>query len=134
MKRIFDFFRRWSDKEDGNMAIEFVIMVPIFVAMISGVVDLSRVYVDQANYYSVARDTARIVARHGMTESAAEDYADAKANMIGNADVDVSVTTTNDAVTVTVSAPLQVLAKFGFLDFLEGKSVVASVTHTLEPV
>ena len=129
LHKLFDRFRR----EDGSMAIEFVIMVPLFVAMISGVVDLSRIYVDQANYYNIARDTARIVARHGMTVDTAKEYAASRVTELSNTTPTVNVTSTTTDVTVTISAPVQVLAKFDFLDFLSGTWLSASVTHALEP-
>ena len=129
LHKLFDRFRR----EDGSMAIEFVIMVPLFVAMISGVVDLSRIYVDQANYYNIARDTARIVARHGMTVDTAKEYAASRVTELSNTTPTVNVTSTTTDVTVTITAPVQVLAKFDFLDFLSGTWLSASVTHALEP-
>lgn len=129
-KAIRDFRRR----EDGMMAIEFVVMVPLFVAMVSGVVDLSRVYVDQANYYSVARDTARIVSRHGMTADSAEDYAEARVGELSNVVADVDVQKGNSNVSVTINAPITAMAKFSFLSFLQGQSLTATVVYELEPV
>lgn len=116
------------------MAIEFVIMVPLFVVMVSGIVDLSRIYVDQANYYSVARDTARIVSRHGMSDATAESYAAFRLADLTAAQADIDVSSTKADVTVTITAPVSVLAKFGFLDFLQGTSLSATVVHALEPV
>ncbi|SDJ90869.1 TadE/TadG family type IV pilus assembly protein [Aliiruegeria lutimaris] len=133
MATLWQRIRKWFRAEDGSMAIEFVIMVPLFVAMISGVVDLSRVYVDQANYYSIARDTARIVARHGMTETTAETYATTRLNEVSDAQHTVDVSTTSTEVTVFIAAPIEVLAKFDFLDFLADMTITATVTHALEP-
>ncbi|RYH08113.1 TadE/TadG family type IV pilus assembly protein [Tropicimonas sp. IMCC6043] len=134
MKFLVDAITRFRRRQDGSMAIEFVIMVPLFVAMISGVVDLSRIYVDQANYYSVARDTARIVARHGMSDTSAETYATRRLAELTDAEAEIDVTSSKDNVTVSISAPVSVLAKFGFLDFLQGTSLSATVVHSLEPV
>jgi Flp pilus assembly protein TadG len=134
MKLFSRAIRKFRRQEEGMMAIEFVIMVPLFVAMISGVVDLSRVFVDQANYYSVARDTARIVSRHGMTDESAEDYALARVGEISYANTEIEVSSNSTNVTVTISAPIAALSKFGFLDFLNTMSLTASVTHAMEPV
>ncbi|MFD0978857.1 TadE/TadG family type IV pilus assembly protein [Tropicimonas aquimaris] len=126
--------RHFRRREDGMMAIEFVVMVPLFVAMVSGVVDLSRVYVDQANYYSVARDTARIVSRHGMTEDSAESYAVARIAELSNAAAQVEVEKGNSDVSVTINAPISAMAKFGFLSFLQNSQLTATVVYELEPV
>ncbi len=121
-------------KSDGNMSIEFVIMLPLFVVMLSGAVDLSKVYIDQSNAYSVARDTARLVARHAMDEDAAEAYAKARVATFTSGEPSATVNIQNSRVSVTVSAPNAVMAKLGFVKSLKGTSTTATVTHTMEPV
>jgi Flp pilus assembly protein TadG len=116
------------------MSIEFVIMLPLFVVMLSGVVDLSKVYIDQSNAYSVARDTARLVARHAMDAEAAEVYARARASTFTSGTPTASVSVANSRVTVTVTAPNAVLAKFDFLKSLVGTSTTATVAHAMEPI
>ena len=117
------------------MSIEFLFAVPLFVAMISGATDLSRVFVDQSNYYSAARDTARIVARHAMDEGPAQAYATARIAQITSAQsiIDVTIDKAAGEVTVSISAPISALAKFNFLDWLNLGTLTAEVTHTLEP-
>ena len=101
--------------------------------MISGATDLSRVFVDQSNYYSAARDTARIVARHAMDEASAESYATARIAHITSAPTVIDVVIDSTSVTVSISAPISALAKFNFLDWLNLGTLTAEVTHTLEP-
>ena len=125
--------RHWASCDKGSMSIEFLFAVPLFVAMISGATDLSRVFVDQSNYYSAARDTARIVARHAMDEASAEAYATARIAQITSATTTTDVTIDSTFVTVTISAPISALAKFNFLDWLNLGTLTAEVTHTLEP-
>lgn len=115
------------------MSIEFLFAVPLFVAMISGATDLSRIFVDQSNYYSAARDTARIVARHAMDEASAEAYATARIAQITSAPTVTEVAIDSTSVTVSISAPISALAKFNFLDWLNLGTLTAEVTHTLEP-
>ena len=130
---MFTKVKAFFSTERGSMSIEYVIMVPLFVAMISGAVDLSRVFVDQSNFYSAARDTARVVARHAMDEAAGEAYAAARAAQITNAATLTDVTIDTTSVTVTISAPVTALAKFQFLSFLNSVTLSASVTQALEP-
>ena len=133
MTHLLTTLKRFARAETGSMSIEYVIMVPLFVAMISGAVDLSRVFVDQSNFYSAARDTARVVARHAMDEAAGEAYAAARAAQITNAATLTDVTIDTTSVTVTISAPVTALAKFQFLSFLNSVTLSASVTQALEP-
>ena len=125
--------KKFRKSQDGGMAIEYVIMVPLFVAMISGAVDLSRVFVDQSNFYSTARDTARLVARHAMDETAAESYATTRMAQMTSAATVSDVTIGSNSVTLTITAPVTALAKFQFLDWLNTLNMSASVTHALEP-
>ena len=133
MKMLLARLKTLLKSDDGNMSMEFVFAVPLFVAMISGATDLSRVFVDQSNYYSAARDTARIVARHAMDETTAEAYAAARVAQITSAATITDVTIDTTSVTVSISAPISAIAKFNFLDWLNLGTVTAEVTHALEP-
>ena len=133
MKMLLARLKTLLKSDDGNMSMEFLFAVPLFVAMISGATDLSRVFVDQSNYYSAARDTARIVARHAMDEAAAEAYAAARVAQITSAPTITDVTIDSTSVTVSISAPVSALAKFNFLDWLNLGTLTAEVTHALEP-
>ena len=133
MKMLLARLKTLLKSDDGNMSMEFLFAVPLFVAMISGATDLSRVFVDQSNYYSAARDTARIVARHAMDETTAEAYAAARVAQITSAPTITDVTIDSTSVTVSISAPVSALAKFNFLDWLNLGTITAEVTHALEP-
>ena len=133
MRKLLDRLKNLATSESGSMSMEFVIAVPLFVAMISGATDLSRVFVDQSNYYSAARDTARVVARHAMDEAAAEAYATSRVSQITSATAITNVTIDTTSVTVSISAPISALAKFNFLDWLNLGTLTAEVTHALEP-
>ncbi len=133
MKMLLTRLKSLIGSECGSMSIEFVIAVPLFVAMITGATDLSRVFVDQSNYYSAARDTARVVARHAMDETTAEAYAATRIAQITSASAVTDVTIDATTVTVSISAPISALAKFNFLDWLNLGTLTAEVTHALEP-
>ena len=133
MKTFLHKIRHWHSCDKGSMSIEFLFAVPLFVAMISGATDLSRVFVDQSNYYSAARDTARIVARHAMDEASAEAYTTARIAQITSAPTVIDVAIDSTSVTVSIAAPISALAKFNFLDWLNLGTLTAEVTHTLEP-
>lgn len=124
--------RKFRDDTQGLASFEFLVWLPFLVAVISVTMQVSMLFLTQSNYWSVSRDTARLVARHAMDEAAAETYAQIQA---GN----VLVTPTTDVVldsstvTVTISAPASSLTPFSAFGFLEGVTVLATVTQTLEP-
>lgn len=131
---MFGKFTRFLRREDGNTSIEFVVMLPLFVVMLTGAVDLSKVYIDQSNAYSAARDTARLVARHALDEQAAEAYVLARMSQVSNAAATSNVTISGPTVTVQVTAPITALAKFDFLKEMIGTQMSAQVTHAIEPI
>ena len=92
METLLARIKRLVTSESGNMSIEFVIAVPLFVAVITGAVDVSRVFITQANFYGAARDTARVVARHAMDEESAEAYAAYRVSQISGAPAETDVT------------------------------------------
>ena len=67
--------KRFMSQENGSTTVEFVLWLPLLVAVLIVAVDASVLYMRQSNLWQVSRDTARIVSRHGMTELVAEAYA-----------------------------------------------------------
>lgn len=127
------FLNRFRKDTEGNVTIEFVMWLPVLLFMLLLVVDASVLFMTQSNYWSVTRDTARLVSRHAMTESAAEEYA------AGNAvwrkiTPDVTVSINGATVTVSMGAPSSSIAPFGILGFAGNSTINASITQTLEPV
>ena len=133
MKLLLARIKRLVTSESGNMSIEFVIAVPLFVAMVTGAVDVSRVFITQANIYGAARDTARVVSRHAMNEETAEAYVASRVAEISGALVETNVTINASTVTVSISIPISELAKFNFLDSVNLGTLNATVSHALEP-
>jgi len=60
----------------GAVTIEFVLWIPILVALLVTAIDATTLYVTQTEMWKVARDTARrMVTGRVLTESDAEAYA-----------------------------------------------------------
>lgn len=124
--------RKFRDDDGGLVSFEFALWMPVLVAVISLTMQVSMIFLTQSNYWSVSRDTARLVARHAMDETAAETYArDQAGNVLVTPTTDVQLG--NATVTVTISAPAASLSPFSAFGFLADSMVVASVTQTLEP-
>ncbi len=71
--RCFDRFRH---DEKGSATIEFVLWVPIIVALLTIVIDATTLYITHNEMWNVARDTARrMVTGNLLTEPQAEQYA-----------------------------------------------------------
>lgn len=65
--RSLDSFRR---DETGSATIEFVLWVPIIVAVLTIVIDATTVYITHSEMWNVARDTARQIVSGTITSEA----------------------------------------------------------------
>lgn len=125
---------RFSRENEGSTTVEFVIWVPFFIALIVMIADVSLLFMRQSNFWNVSRDTARIVARHGMSGSAAADYAQEHA-AFGDYLPEISIEVSETEVTVVISALASQVAPFGFFSLAaDGSLVSARVTQALEPL
>lgn len=126
-------FQRLKSDEDGGASVEFMLWVPIFTALMTGAVDVGTIFTHKSNYWSAARDTARLVARHAMTAEEAEQYAMERATF-GGVTPQVNVSLDASEVTVTISGQADTIAAFGVFGVLDGANIVAEVTYSLEPI
>ena len=130
---LFKRLRRFGRSSDGGVTVEFVLWMPFFMAMILMIADVSMVFMRQSTFWNVSRDTARIVARHGMGGAAAADYAQSHATF-GDFSPEISIEITATEVTVIISALTSHVAPFGFFGFSDNARVTAQVTQALEPL
>ena len=128
--KIGSFLRR----ERGGVTVEFVLWVPVFFSLVLLSADASLLFLRQSNFWTVSRDTARIVARHGMETEAAEDWAAEQAR-IGDyrPEVAVEIDPVRDTVTVTITGAAASMAPFGMMRFALGDRISAAVTQVREP-
>ena len=76
--------RRFTRDETGAMTIEFVLWIPIIVALLTILIDATSLYVTHTEMWKVARDTARrMVTGKVRTEADAEAYALASMRLRG---------------------------------------------------
>lgn len=118
----------------GTATIEFVIWIPIFVALLIIVVDLSMVHLAHTEMWNVARDTAR-----RMTTGVIRTEAEAEIWALGNLNVydtnySVAATRLPDSyMLVVVSAQFSDISVFGFaFESLLGNTIRASVVMRAE--
>lgn len=124
---------RFRTKDDGSASIEFCLWMPVFMGMLMLAIDASFLFMGQANYWSISRDTARLVSRHAITETQAEDFA-TNAAVSKYASPEASVTIDGQTVTVVLTSPAAELTVFNFFGFASPFQIVAATTHAMEPI
>lgn len=125
--------RVYRKRSDGTVSVEFVLWMPLFLVILALAIDVSLLFMSQSNYWSVSRDTARLVARHAMDGDTAKNYAEMRArSFFGQPQATVEYGTST--VTVTLSAPAQSIMIFDGMGFAKGLNVNARITQALEPI
>ncbi|MDP2081634.1 MAG: TadE/TadG family type IV pilus assembly protein [Pseudotabrizicola sp.] len=124
--------RIWRD-ERGSATVEFVMMVPVFMALMFLIADASMVYNKQAMLMDISRDTARIVSRYALTAEEAQTHA-VKAAGTSASPATAHVSIIDGFVTVTVATDAATAAPFGFIKFAISDKISATATVVMEPV
>ena len=124
--------KSFTDDERGGITVEFVLWAPVFAALIAGATDITLAFMNQSNFWNVARDTARIVSRHAMTVDEAKAYAEENA-VFANAEPTAVVTVDATEVIVTITAPASTIDAFGIFGIFKDTTIKAEVRHRLEP-
>lgn len=128
---------RLSRCEKGSTAVEFALVIPVFLLFLSGIFQFGMVMFLQNNMSNVARDVSRRLAVGDLTVT--EAAASAEGSLI-NWGIDYTVQViepdpsdpADKDITVFISAPMEQAAMFDLLGILEGNNVATSVTMRLE--
>jgi len=125
-----------DDEDGGTTTIEFVLWLPIFVLILSLVIDVCFVFLGQAVMYDVASDTARRASIcQPIGDPSVPDglylYAENEAEFLGTRP-GVTITQGSGAVTVTIQHELANIDVVGILGFLSGDTISAVVTQLEE--
>ncbi len=124
--------RRFRHETDAGVTIEFVLWLPLLCFLFLVATDATVAFMRQSQMWQVSRDTARIVSRHGMTQSVAETYARENA-AFGSTTPAVLVQTTGTQVIVAIQTPANEMTVFGTLNFALGENITTRVVHAMEP-
>jgi Flp pilus assembly protein TadG len=110
--------KRLLRSQAGTVTVEFVIWMPVFVAIIAITSDAAKLYLTQADMHNVARDTARRLATGELTNpTAAQDYA--KSQMLySSLTYTYHITQDGTDDTVEISVPVSQACVFGLLPVL----------------
>jgi Flp pilus assembly protein TadG len=123
--------RRALRDSRGSATLEFALWLPVLIGLLMGVADLALIFTTNANMQHAARETARGLARHAITELEAPGYlrerlnigtlSDYAVKVVNGPDVEVSVTISADAASV-----------FGFYETILPGDIVAHVVMRRE--
>jgi Flp pilus assembly protein TadG len=126
---------RFARDEDGSTTVEFVLWVPVFLAFMLLVADVSLAFMRQASLLDVSREAAQFVARHALDAPAAEDLAADRAQIGDNSpEVHVDIDAKAQTVTVTILVEMEDLAPFGILQSLHTGPIAIASVQAIEPI
>lgn len=125
--------KRFRSDCDGSASVELCLWIVPVVGLFLLAADSTLAFMRQSQMWQVSRETARIVARYGMTETDAETYAAQKA-AVGGIMPTVDVTFPAGEVVVSMSMPVRALVPFGTLNFALSDTITTNVVHAMEPM
>ncbi|MCE6950692.1 pilus assembly protein [Cereibacter sphaeroides] len=124
---------RFRSQDSGSVTAEFMIVVPVFVMVLMLLADATTIYMQQSNFWNIARDGARAVSRYALTADEAAAYV-RKRTTTPRVQPNVSVVVQDGYVTVTVDADASSLTVFDFITFVSGRRITVTTTDIMEPV
>lgn len=141
MKKLFRKFAFKSGgvhrDEAGVAAVEFAIIMPVLVLMLSGIIQFGMLMFVQNQMINVARETSRRIAVGELTTAAAQQYArDSLA--FTSANFAIAITAPNPAgpnpkdVTVDIRVPISQVSLVDILGLFQNGKLRASVTMRQE--
>ena len=141
MKRLFRKFAFKSGgvyrDEAGAAAVEFAIILPVLVLMLTGIIQVGMFMFVQNQMTSVARDTSRRIAVGELTEAAAQQYA-RDSLVFPSANFDIAITVPDPAspnpkdITVDISVPFSEVSLVDILGLFQSGTLRTSVTMRQE--
>ena len=122
----------FADDESGAVTVEFVLWVPVFVLILAITVDATVLFMTQANLWSIARDTTRLMAARYLTDAEAEAYAlDRMARWGGDTAIDASHTA--NYATVSFTVPVASVSPFNIVTAFTSGNLGVSLSQHMEP-
>ena len=129
--------RRYWRQEDGTATIEFVLWLPILVAVIALTADAALIFGAKANVLRVVQDANRAASIGRFKEEpnfarAVENYVRANIGTYANRATISTEVINGNVVSTTVRIPSGELMATGFLGQLTGINVTINAQHMLE--
>ncbi len=115
---------RISTEQTGASAVEFALVLPIFLLFMAGIIQFSTAYFVQAQMADVARDTARRVMVGQIDATAGRTYAKNQLFSWG-ATFEVAVTDTTNETAVDITVPLSDVSLMNIFGFFKSGNLQA---------
>lgn len=116
--------KRIAKDRTGSSLIETAIVMPVLLAIMSGIIDMGFMFAVQNNMTSVSQDASRLVAVGKMTTSEAKSYASTKL-MSPRLPYTISANTSGQNVVVAIAVPNKDVALIDFLGLFQTGSLHA---------
>ena len=111
----------------GASAVEFALVAPILLTLLTGTVDFGYMLTAQNNLTSVSQETARLVAVGELTLAQAPAYASERIGL-ARGKCSVSVTKVGSDVVVDITVPYSKVAPIGLLGLFKSGTMSARST------
>jgi Flp pilus assembly protein TadG len=105
---------RWLRAQDGGAAVEFAFCLPIFIAMLFGIIQFGMTQHDFSSVrYAMQSASRALVIDPNLNQSAVQALVDAQLQNITNADVTVALSKTTTANGIVATLSTTYVAQFG---------------------
>lgn len=125
-----------TEKEKGAVAVEFALVLPIFLVLVLGIFEFGRGFNIQISLSEAARESARYAAVHSMSTSfsvlGAQDAGVVAAPSVGltPADVEISFQNLDGSAALTCASGVNVISTVSYsTGFLTGIEKLIGVTE-----
>lgn len=132
--RIWERASRFFRDEYGSATIEFLLWVPVFVALLLATVDATILYLHHTEMWNVARDVARRVAVGDISEADAVNTVQDEMLLYSDAYTVATSNPTSLDVEIMIQTNVLDASVFGFYQAVLGKYLTAHVIMRREPV
>ena len=114
----------FRSSQRGVAAVEFAIVLPVLMILLTGIVQMGIMFLVQHNMVSVSQETVRLVAVGELTTAEGETYAD---DHLINWDMtyDINVQQQGSDIVVDIALPLSDVALVDYLGLFESGNMTA---------
>jgi len=132
LRRKVGLFRK---DDEGSSTIEFVLWVPIFVLILSLVIDVCFLFLAQSRMFDVASDATRQLAIRRLDDAGAQSYAIQNASFRGaSATASAACPSGSGYCEVTIELDSAEVAVTGILNFISSDKLTATVRQLQENI
>ena len=115
---------RFRSSQRGVAAVEFAFVLPVFVILLTGIVQMGLMFLVQHSMVSVSQETVRLVAVGELTTAEGETYANDHLISWGMT-YDISVQQQGSDIVVDIAVPFSDVALIDYLGLFQSGDMTA---------